>query len=124
MADANTDRSNHVFPLWLKGKSVTLDEGATEIPLDTSMIFFNADLGTDAGNVALTLDDGTIPGQIMKFEVLANGADAGDYFTVTITSAIDDSHDQIIFNAAAEEALCLWNGEAWIIVEHDGATVS
>jgi hypothetical protein len=124
MADANTDRSNHVFPLWLKGKAVTLDEDATKIPLDTSMIFFNADLTANGGNVALTLDDGTIPGQLMKFEVVASGADGGDYFTVTITSAIDDSHDQILFNAAAEEALCLWNGEAWIIVEHDGATVS
>lgn len=124
MADANTDRSNHIFPLWLRGKSVTLDEGATSIPLTTSMVFFNADLSTNAGSVALDLKDGTTPGQLMKFEVLANGADAGDFFTVSITSAIDASHDQIVFNAAAEEALCLWNGEAWIILEHDGATVS
>ena len=124
MADANTNRSNHIFPLWLKGASVTLTHTATSIPLDTSMIFFNADLSTNAGNVALTLDDGTIPGQLMKFEVVATGADGGDFFTVTITSAIDEDHDEIVFNAAAEEALCLWNGEAWIILEHDGATVS
>jgi hypothetical protein len=124
MADANTTRKNHVFPVWLSGASQTLTHAATSIPTGTSMIFFNADLSTDAGNVALTLDDGTVPGALLKFEVLASGADTGDFFTVTITSAIDSDHDAIVFNAAAEEATLLWNGEAWIILSLVGATVS
>lgn len=125
MADANTKRSNHIFPLYLKAKAVALDESATgNLDVDTSYITFNADLTGDAGKVSLTLPDGKIPGQIMVLDVLASGADGDDYFEITITSALDDAHDVITLDAAAERATLLWNGEAWIILSLDGATVA
>ena len=123
MADANTNRKNHIFPLYLKADSVALTQAATgSLDVTTSYITFTADVSTNAGNVALTLPDGTIPGQIMVLNTVT--ADAGDFFTITITSAIDSNHDEIVLNADDEQATLLWNGEAWIVLSLDGATIS
>ena len=123
MADANTNRKNHIFPLYLKADAVALTEASTgNLDVTTSYITFTADVSTNAGSVALTLPDGTIPGQIMVLNTVT--ADAADFFTITITSAIDDDHDQIILNADDEQATLLWNGEAWIIISLDGASIS
>jgi len=123
MADANTNRKNHVFPLYLKADSVALTEAATgNLDVTTSYITFTADTATDAGSVALTLPDGTIPGQVMVLNTVT--ADAGDYFTISITSAIDADHDQLVFDADDEQATLLWNGEAWIVIGLSGASIS
>jgi hypothetical protein len=123
MADANTNRKNHIFPLYLKADSVALTEAATgSLDVTTSYITFTADVSTNAGNVGLILPDGTIPGQIMVLNTVT--ADAGDFFTITITSALDANHDQIVLNADDEQATLLWNGEAWIVLSLDGATIS
>lgn len=123
MADANTNRKNHIFPLYLKADAVALTEAATgDLDVTTSYITFTADVSTNAGSVALDLPDGTIPGQIMVLNTVT--ADAGDFFTITIVSAIDSDHDEIVLNADDEQATLLWNGEAWIVLSLDGATIS
>ena len=123
MADANTNRKNHIFPLYLKADAVALTQAATgDLDVTTSYITFTADVSTNAGSVALNLPDGTIPGQIMVLNTVT--ADTGDFFTIGITSAIDADHNEIVLNADDEQATLLWNGEAWIVLSLDGATIS
>jgi len=119
MAVKNTNRDNHVFPLWLKADSFTVVDDAEDIvlPVDTSLLIFNMD---GNGNNACTLPDGTIPGQIMTMWTLA--ADGTNYATVTITTPANADFDSITLNAANETASFIWNGEAWAIFAFSGAT--
>jgi hypothetical protein len=121
MAVANTNRTNHVFPLWLKADSFTVEDAATDItlPVDTSLLIFDIDGNTDN---ACTLPDGTIPGQIMTLWALA--ASGTNYATVTVSTPANADFDTIVLNAANETATLIWNGEAWALIAFQGATVS
>ena len=109
MAAVNNDRSNHVFPLFLKGAAVTLteaDDGA--IPITTSYVKF--DIGSGTTN-PFSLADGTIPGQILV--LWAEDADPTHKALITIATPVFDGYNQITLNADDELVTLMWNGEAW-----------
>ena len=121
MAVSNTNRNNHIIPLWLKSDSFTVEDSASDItlPVDTSLLIFDIDGNTD--NVC-TLPDGTIPGQIMTLWTLA--ASGTNYATITVSTVANEDFDTIVLNAANETATLIWNGEAWAMMAFQGATVS
>jgi hypothetical protein len=120
MAVKNTNRDNHVFPIWLKSDSFTVDDSADDIvlPVDTSLLIFNIDGNT---NNACALPDGTVPGQIMTMWTL--NADSTNYATVTITTPANEDFDNITLNATNETVSLIWNGEAWAVFAFSGATI-
>ena len=113
MAAVNTERDNHVFPLFLKAKSVTVDDSASDITLsvDTSTNILNIDGNTNNG---ITLPDGKIVGQVMT--VYMKAGSSINFATVTITSAVDAAYDSIKLAGEGEYFTCIWNGEAWGLV--------
>jgi hypothetical protein len=113
MAAVNTERDNHVFPLFLKAKSVTVDDSASDITLsvDTSTNILNIDGNTNNG---ITLPDGKIVGQVMT--VYMKAGSSTNFATVTITSAVDAAYDSIKLAGEGEYFTCIWNGEAWGLV--------
>lgn len=121
MAVANTNRDNHVFPLYLKADSFTVNDSSEDItlPVDTSLLIFNMD---GNGDNAVLLPDGTIPGQIMVLWTLL--ADGTNYATVTVSTAANADFDTITLDAVNETATLIWNGEAWALLAFQGATVA
>lgn len=121
MAVVNTNKPNHIFPIWLKNDSFTVEDDSADItlPVDTSLLIFDIDGNTDN---ACTLPNGTVPGQIMTLWMLAGSGT--NYATVTVSTVANDDFDQIVLNAANETATLIWNGEAWALVAFQGATVS
>lgn len=113
MAAVNTDRENHVFPLFLKAKAVTVVDDSSDITLsvDTSTNVLDIDGNTDNG---ITLPDGKIVGQVMT--VYMKAGSATDFATVTITNAVDAAYDSIKLAGEGEYFTCIWNGEAWGLI--------
>jgi len=75
---------------------------------------------TTTGANALTLANGTFPGQLKKIQLIVDGGDG----TLTPTSLTGGT--TITFADAGDYALLLWDGDSWIPVElgndADGAT--
>ncbi len=75
---------------------------------------------TTTGANALTLANGTFPGQLKKVQLIVDGGDG----TLTPTSLTGGT--TITFADAGDYALLLWDGDSWIPVElgndADGAT--
>lgn len=119
MAAVNTNRKNHIFPLYLKADVATIEDaaGAQTLPVDTSFIKLVIDGNT---NNALTLPDGTIPGQMLM--IWAETADATNYATVNISTVVDAGYDVVTLNANDEHITLMWNGEAWALISFAGAT--
>lgn len=75
---------------------------------------------TTTGANALTLANGTFPGQLKKIQLIVDGGDG----TLTPTSLTGGT--TITFADAGDYALLLWDGDSWVPVElgndADGAT--
>jgi hypothetical protein len=120
MPAANTNRKNHIFPLYLKNDSVTIEDSATAnvvLPVDTSFIKFVIDGNT---NNTFTLPNGTVEGQMMM--LWAETASATHFATITITTVVDEGYDTVTLNLADEHITLMWNGEAWALISFAGAT--
>jgi len=119
MAAVNTNKKNHIFPLYLKADVATIEDAATAqtLPVDTSFIKLVIDGNT---NNALTLPNGGVPGQMLM--IWAETADATHYATLTISTVVDGGYDVVTLNAADEHITLMWNGEAWALVSFAGAT--
>ena len=85
MAVVNTNKPNHIFPIWLKNDSFTVEDDSADItlPVDTSLLIFDIDGNTDN---ACTLPNGTVPGQIMTLWMLAGSGT--NYATVTVSTKL------------------------------------
>ena len=121
MAAVNTNRKNHVFPLYLKADVATIEDAATAqtLPVDTSFIKLVID---GNNNNALTLPNGEVPGQMLM--IWAETASATHYATLTISTYVDAGYDAVLLNAPDEHITLMWNGEAWALVSFAGATFS
>ena len=122
MADANTKRDSHIFPIYLKGQAVELgnsDDG--DLPVDTSFINFNITAG---GANPFKLVDGTIPGQIIVLH--AQAASSTHMANITVESALGVGLDLDNFQlqAAGESVTLIWNGEAWAPIASNAAVKS
>ena len=75
---------------------------------------------TTTGTDALTLADGTFPGQLKKVKLIVDGGDG------TLTPSNFTNGSTITFADAGDYALLLWDGDSWTAVEvgndADGAT--
>ena len=105
--------TTHVFPLFLGAapKGVTATSGS--LPVDTSYVVINQDTES-----AVTLPDGTIPGQMMT--ILSVGAGQK---TITVTNPISTNSDSIVFAAAqpGQSVLLMWTGSKWATISAEGA---
>lgn len=73
-------------------------------------------INTDAGGDAFTIAAGTIPGQMKKVLLVADG---GGDATITLTG-----YTSIVMNDANDYVILIWSGAAWFVVENSGCTVN
>jgi len=114
MADANNNRSAHIFPIVLKGAAVELgnsDDG--DLPLDTSFVSFNITAG---GSNNFYLRDGNIAGQLMVLYCENADNDNSHVARIVIDSALGvaDALDEFRLQQPDESVTLMWNGEAWM----------
>ena len=109
MAAINTDKNNHVLPIFLKAAAVELTQAsAAAIPVDTSYIMFDIDSG---GAKAFTLADGTVPGQVMCLHGL--DTDGTDKAVITVANYVFSDNEVSTINNIGEGATLIWLGDVW-----------
>lgn len=109
MGLVNSKRENHVFPLYLKGAAVELNDDSTPaLPIDTSLIVFDINSG---GTQSFTLADGTVPGQILT--MIMEGGSASNDVVVAIASYVFADFVKVKLDLTDESCTLIWNGEAW-----------
>jgi len=106
----------HVFPLFLDADAVTT-AAAGALPVTTSYNIVNP--GSD--DVAYTVADGTIPGQMM---VIVNKNSSDNDANITFTTALNDDVDVVSLDSQGEQCLAMWNGSAWVLLSGESATTA
>jgi hypothetical protein len=104
---------DHIFPLFLDAAAVTT-AAAGALPVTTS---YNIVAPTTA-NVAYSVADGTVPGQMMVI-IASTPNDAVITFTTPFNAAAKVVHlDEI-----GEQLTAMWNDSAWVLLSGEEATL-
>ena len=112
--------TKHIFPIFLEKAAVTRSNAdSSNIDITTSINNFNQASG---GAVTPVLADGTIPGQIMKFYMVAGSGT--NKSTITITTPRSGEFNTILLDAAAERVELMWTPDGWVVLSFDGATLT
>lgn len=109
MAGKYSDK--HVFPLFLDADAKSVASG--NIPVDTSFVKLNP----GSADVAFTLPDGTIAGQVITVMNISAGNDVN----IAVTTPLDASFSDVDLEENDDLASFIWNGSAWIIFAGGGA---
>ena len=105
--------TEHVFPLFLEGAAVTT-AAAGALPVTTS---YNI-VAPATANVAYSVADGTIPGQIMVI-IASTANDAVITFATPLNAAAAVVH----LDEVGEQCMAMWNGSAWVLLSGEEATL-
>ncbi len=103
---------DHIFPLFLDADAVTTaDAGA--LPVTTS---YNI-VAPATADVAYSVADGTIPGQMMVI-IASTSNDAN----ITFTTPFNVIAKVAKLDITGEQVTAMWNGSAWVILSGEEAT--
>ena len=105
--------TEHVFPLFLDGAAETT-AAAGALPVTTS---YNI-VSPATANVAYTVADGTIPGQMMVI-ITTTANDA----IITFTTAFNSAAAEVHLDEVGEQCMAMWNGSAWVLLSGEEATL-
>jgi|11_taG_2_1085331.scaffolds.fasta_scaffold00153_14 hypothetical protein len=105
--------TKHVFPLFLEGAAVTTTTTGA-LPVTTS---YNI-VAPGTANVAYTVADGTIPGQIMV--IIASTANDA---VITFATPLNAATAEVNLDNAGEQCMAMWNGSAWVLLAGEEATL-
>ena len=102
--------TKHVFPLILEADAKTSTSGT--IPVDTSFVKLNP----GSTDVAFTLPDGTIPGQLISLLNISAGNDAN----IAVTNPLDASFSDIDLEVNDDCVSLVWNNSKWVLISAGG----
>ena len=103
-----------VFPILLDADSAELTAAGT-IKVDTSYTILNA----SGADTAITLPDGTIPGQVM---IIMNKHASGTP-KVTITTPTLSIAKTASLDTQGSQVTCVWTGSGWSIISGEATTI-
>jgi len=103
---------DHIFPLFLDAPAVTTAL-AGALPVTTS---YNI-VAPATADVAYTVPDGTIPGQMMV--IIASTANDAN---ITFDTAFNAAAKVVSLDNAGEQVTAMWNDSAWVIFSGEEAT--